>query len=222
MDIAIQAGGTFEELRTTARWAELLGLSTLAVADHYLLSLGDDFGTVPAFDALSQLAALAVETDHIGLAVLVSPITFRHPAVLAKTAVTIDHLSGGRFALGVGTGWLEREHEVFGLGFPETGERFAMLEDALGYLRAFLDPDHPGHDGRWFSLEAVPSRASADWPVADRGGRDRAAPDPSARRGLCRRVQLLPGSPGRVAGPGRPSPGRRQGRRSGSGRPPDQ
>ena len=157
MDIAIQAGGTFEELRTTARWAELLGLSTLAVADHYLLSLGDDFGTVPAFDALAQLAALAVETDHIGLAVLVSPITFRHPAVLAKTAVTIDHLSGGRFALGVGTGWLEREHEVFGLGFPETGERFAMLEDALGYLRAFLDPDHPGHEGRWFSLEAVPT-----------------------------------------------------------------
>jgi alkanesulfonate monooxygenase SsuD/methylene tetrahydromethanopterin reductase-like flavin-dependent oxidoreductase (luciferase family) len=157
MDIAIQAGGTFEELRTTARWAELLGLSTMAVADHYLLSLGDDFGTVPAFDALAQLAALAVETDHIGLAVLVSPITFRHPAVLAKTAVTIDHLSGGRFALGVGTGWLEREHEVFGLGFPETGERFAMLEDALGYLRAFLDPDHPGHEGRWFSLEAVPT-----------------------------------------------------------------
>ncbi|HEY5727800.1 MAG TPA: LLM class flavin-dependent oxidoreductase [Acidimicrobiia bacterium] len=157
MDIAIQAGGTFEELRTTARWAELLGLSTLAVADHYLLSLGDDFGTVPAFDALAQLAALAVETDHIGLAVLVSPITFRHPAVLAKTAVTIDHLSGGRFALGVGTGWLEREHEVFGLAFPETAERFAMLEDALGYLRAFFDSDHPGHEGRWFSLEAVPT-----------------------------------------------------------------
>jgi alkanesulfonate monooxygenase SsuD/methylene tetrahydromethanopterin reductase-like flavin-dependent oxidoreductase (luciferase family) len=155
VDIAIQAGGTFEELRTTARWAELLGLSTLAVADHYLLSLGDDSGTVPAFDALAQLAALAVETDHIGLAVLVSPITFRHPAVLAKTAVTIDHLSGGRFALGVGTGWLEREHEVFGFAFPETAERFAMLEDALGYLRAFLDPDHPGHRGRWFSLEAV-------------------------------------------------------------------
>jgi alkanesulfonate monooxygenase SsuD/methylene tetrahydromethanopterin reductase-like flavin-dependent oxidoreductase (luciferase family) len=157
VDIAIQADGTFEELRTTARWAELLGLSTLAVADHYLLSLADDLGTVPVFDALAQLAALAVETDRIGLAVLVSPITFRHPAVLAKTAVTIDHLSGGRFALGVGTGWLEREHEVFGFAFPETAERFAMLEDALGYLRAFLDPDHPGHQGRWFSLEAVPT-----------------------------------------------------------------
>ncbi len=63
MDIAIQAGGTFEELRTTARWAELLGLSTLAVADHYLFSLGDDMRDVPAFDALAQLAALAVETE---------------------------------------------------------------------------------------------------------------------------------------------------------------
>jgi alkanesulfonate monooxygenase SsuD/methylene tetrahydromethanopterin reductase-like flavin-dependent oxidoreductase (luciferase family) len=157
MDIAIQAGGTFEELRTTARWAELLGLSTLAVADHYLLSLGDDFATVPAFDALAQLAALAVETQQVGLTVLVSPVTIRHPAVLAKTAVTIDHLSGGRFALGVGTGWLAREHEVFGFAFPGTSERFDMLEDALGYLRAFLDPDHPGHQGRWFSLEAVPT-----------------------------------------------------------------
>ena len=67
MDIAIQAGGDFEELRTTARWAELLGLSTLAVADHYLVSLGDDSGEVPAFDALTQLAALAVTTESIGL-----------------------------------------------------------------------------------------------------------------------------------------------------------
>ncbi|MBA2336498.1 MAG: LLM class flavin-dependent oxidoreductase, partial [Acidimicrobiia bacterium] len=104
MDIAFQTSGDIERLRSSARWCELLGLSTFAVPDHYLLSLADDTAATPAFDALTQIAALAADTSTIGLAVLVSPITFRHPAVLAKTAVTIDHLSGGRFALGVGTG----------------------------------------------------------------------------------------------------------------------
>ncbi len=186
MDIAIQAGGDFEELRTTARWTELLGLSTLAVADHYLVSLGPDSGETPAFDALTQLAALAVTTETIGLTVLVSPITFRHPAVLAKTAVTIDHLSGGRFALGVGTGWLEREHEVFGFDFPGVPERFSMLEDALGYLRAFLDPGHPGHQGPWFSLEAVPTAPATDRPAPAGGGRYRPGADTPSRRLVCR------------------------------------
>lgn len=157
MDIAFQTSGDIEQLRTSARWCELLGLSTFAVPDHYLLSLADDTAATPAFDAFTQIAALAADTSTIGLTVLVSPITFRHPAVLAKTAVTVDHLSGGRFALGVGTGWMEREHQVFGFDFPARADRFAMLEDALRYLRAFLDPDHPGHQGRWFSLEAVPT-----------------------------------------------------------------
>jgi alkanesulfonate monooxygenase len=71
-------------------------------------------------------------------------------------AVTLDQMSGGRFALGVGTGWMDREHEVFGIPYPDRGTRFAMLEDALGYLTAAFDPDHPGHTGPFYSLEPFP------------------------------------------------------------------
>jgi alkanesulfonate monooxygenase SsuD/methylene tetrahydromethanopterin reductase-like flavin-dependent oxidoreductase (luciferase family) len=87
---------------------------------------------------------------------LVSPVTFRHPAVLGKMAVTLDDMSGGRFGLGVGTGWLEAEHEVFGLPFPERQERFDLLEEALGYLRAMFDPAAPGYDGSRFRLAPQP------------------------------------------------------------------
>jgi alkanesulfonate monooxygenase SsuD/methylene tetrahydromethanopterin reductase-like flavin-dependent oxidoreductase (luciferase family) len=79
------------------------------------------------------------------LVVLVSPITFRHPAVMLKAATTIDHMSGGRFALGLGTGWLDREHEIFGIPCPPMAERFYVQWPAgfdreegdkiLGYLR---------------------------------------------------------------------------------------
>lgn len=112
----------------------------------------------PVYDAFPQLAGLARETRQIGLALLVSPITFRHPAVLLKNAVTIDAMSGGRFSLGVGTGWLEEEHELFGLPFPEPSERFARLEEVLGYLRAAFSPDGPGFDGRFYQL--APGRIS--------------------------------------------------------------
>ena len=67
---------------------------------------------------------LARETDRIRLGILVSPITFRHPAVIAKSAATLDEMSDGRLDLGIGTGWQEHEHSAFGLGFPPTGERF--------------------------------------------------------------------------------------------------
>ena len=68
-------------------------------------------------------------------------------------AVTIDRMSGGRFGLGVGTGWLDKEHEVFGFPYPDMATRFAMLEDALAYIRAMLAPDPTGHDGEYYTLE---------------------------------------------------------------------
>lgn len=129
---------------------------SLALPDHYLTSLPKDGSeTIPALDGLAQLAGLARETDRIQLSVMVSPITFRHPAVIGKMAVTIDHMSSGRFALGVGTGWLEAEHRVFGLEFFDRVTRFEMLEECLGYLRAMFDPGPVGFQGTHFALEAV-------------------------------------------------------------------
>ena len=153
-EIALQTSGPYDVLLANATCAEANGLVALAVPDHYVLAMGDP-SSVPAYDALAQLAALARETASIELSVLVSPITFRHPAVLAKTALTIDHLSGGRFTLGIGTGWLEREHELFGFDFPDLAQRFEILEESLAYVRALLAAEPPGFSGRHFSLEAT-------------------------------------------------------------------
>ncbi len=112
--------------------------------------------TTPASDALIQLAGLARDTTDIELVVLVSPITFRHPAVLVKTAITIDRMSGGRFTLGIGTGWMDREHEVFGFDYPPMPERFDMLEEALAYVSAALSDEPTGFSGEHFTLEAFP------------------------------------------------------------------
>ncbi|MCB1247608.1 MAG: LLM class flavin-dependent oxidoreductase, partial [Acidimicrobiia bacterium] len=105
---------------------------------------------------LIQLGGLARETTDLELVVLVAPITFRHPAVLAKTGSTLDIMSGGRFTLGVGTGWMDMEHEVFGIPYPDRKERFAMLEEALAYLYAAFDPRHPGYDGERYRLKDFP------------------------------------------------------------------
>jgi len=112
--------------------------------------------TTPANDAFAQLAGLARETSSIELSVLVSPITFRHPAVLVKNAVTIDEMSGGRFTLGIGAGWMDREHEVFGLDYPSRNIRFEMLEEALGYVSAALAAEPTGFKGKHYELEPFP------------------------------------------------------------------
>ncbi len=157
MEYALQVAGPYERLLEAAGFARDRGLVALALPDHYLLALSEEEArTTPALDAFVQFGGLARDTESIGLVMLVSPITFRHPAVLAKMAVTLDHMSGGRFSLGVGTGWMDREHEVFGFDYPDMRERFAMLEDALGYLSAAFDPASPGFESDRYRLEAFP------------------------------------------------------------------
>jgi alkanesulfonate monooxygenase SsuD/methylene tetrahydromethanopterin reductase-like flavin-dependent oxidoreductase (luciferase family) len=128
-------GGSYGRLVELARWAEDFGLDAFARSDHYLHM----DHSADATDALVSLAGVAVETSSIRLVTLVSPITFRHPAVMAKAATTIDEISGGRFSLGVGTGWMQSEHDAFGLDLPPLGERFARLEESLAYISAVFD-----------------------------------------------------------------------------------
>ncbi|VAV96371.1 hypothetical protein MNBD_ACTINO01-1080 [hydrothermal vent metagenome] len=157
MEYALQVAGPYDRLLEAAALARDRGLVALALPDHYLLALAEDEArTAPALDAFVQFGGLARDTESIGLVMLVSPITFRHPAVLAKMAVTLDHMSGGRFSLGVGTGWMDREHEVFGFTYPDMKERFAMLEEALAYLSAAFNPEAPGFAGERYRLEAFP------------------------------------------------------------------
>lgn len=147
-----QLGGTYDQLLAVARWAEDNGLHSFARSDHYY-STRDP---VPdATDAFATLAGLARDTNRIRLAVLVSPLTFRHPAVIAKNAATIDQMSGGRFDLGLGTGWMAEEHEAYGLSFPDAEERFARLEEGIDYLRAAFGGGEAVFDGDHYTLDAT-------------------------------------------------------------------
>jgi alkanesulfonate monooxygenase SsuD/methylene tetrahydromethanopterin reductase-like flavin-dependent oxidoreductase (luciferase family) len=116
------------------------GLEGLFRSDHYLGIVGGRAGA--AHDAWATLAALAARTSRIRLGTLVSPVTFRHPAVLARMAVTADHVSNGRIEVGIGAGWYEAEHEAHGFAFPPIRERFDKLEaDAEAIVRAWTEDD---------------------------------------------------------------------------------
>ena len=145
-----QVGGSYSELRDLAQWAEDQGLDAFARSDHFLNQ--DD--SAPSTDALTTYGGLAEATNSIQLVVLVTPLTFRHPAVIAKTATTLDEMSGGRFALGVGTGWMQSEHDTFGLDLPPLAERFDRLGETLGYLRAVFTSNE-GFAGRYYHLDPI-------------------------------------------------------------------
>jgi alkanesulfonate monooxygenase SsuD/methylene tetrahydromethanopterin reductase-like flavin-dependent oxidoreductase (luciferase family) len=142
-------GGTYSQQLEAARWAEAEGLVSFARCDHYM-SGGEP--TPDATDAFAVLAGLARDTERIRLCVLVTPITFRHPAVIAKNAVTIDQMSGGRLDLGVGTGWMELEHQALGLPFPDWPERWSRFDEALDYLEAVFGPGPAHYEGRHYRV----------------------------------------------------------------------
>lgn len=146
-----QMGGTYEQLLAAARWAEEAGLVAFARSDHYYW---DREPAPAATDAFATIAGLARETRRIRLCVLVTPVTFRHPAVIAKTAATIDEMSGGRFDLGIGTGWFDIEHDAFGLPFPAWSERFGRLEETLVYVQTAFREGHGSFSGRYYELDA--------------------------------------------------------------------
>jgi alkanesulfonate monooxygenase SsuD/methylene tetrahydromethanopterin reductase-like flavin-dependent oxidoreductase (luciferase family) len=152
VEFGVQIAHPYESVIDAAQLAEKWGLAAVKVPDHYLGTADMETWNLPAYDALVQLAGLSRETSRIEIGTLVTPITFRHPAVVAKSAVTLDEMSGGRFTLGLGVGWMDKEHSVFGISFPPVGERFDMLEETLGYLGAFFDPSHPGFDGDIYKL----------------------------------------------------------------------
>ncbi len=159
MEFAVQTiGNTYDEFRDAARWAESKGMAAFAIPDHYIMGKSDDGEMRPTYDAFAVMAGLARETASIELVILVSPITFRHPAVLAKSAATIQEMAGGRFKLGVGTGWLEQEHTNFGIDFPDTKERFARTEEALGYLRAAFSDSPTDFSGEFYQLQGFDIR----------------------------------------------------------------
>jgi len=129
-----QESVTWEQWRALAKACEEGRIEALFRSDHYLSVMGAEGRG--SLDAWTTLGALAAVTTTLRLGALVSPVTFRHPSVLAKSVVTADHISGGgRIELGMGTGWLEAEHSAYGFPFPPTGERFGLLEEQIEIVR---------------------------------------------------------------------------------------
>ena len=134
-----QEGVTWEHWVALADACESAGLEGLFRSDHYLsIVRGGEAGSL---DAWTTLAALAVRTERIRLGTLVSPVTFRPPAVLAKAVVTAQEISGGRVELGMGAGWYAAEHEAYGFPFPPIGERIDELERQLEVVTRHWDAD---------------------------------------------------------------------------------
>lgn len=151
----------FDRVARYAQLAESAGFSQLWVSDHFWFDLGR-YGGPPGRqgtpECWTMLSALAVLTSRARLGTLVLATGFRPPTLLAKMAATLDQLSGGRLDLGLGAGWNEAEFTENGLPFPRPGERLAMLEEALGVLRALLTTDGrpASFRGRWYRAEDAP------------------------------------------------------------------
>lgn len=139
------------ELLDVARLVDGCGFESLWVIDHQLPAAAASMAG-SQFDAWTVLAAFAAATRDVTLGTLVTCNGFRHPALLAKIVTTVDHISGGRVALGIGAGWFEEEHRVFGWPFPPARERLERLDEALTVINQVWTEERPQFSGRYTSL----------------------------------------------------------------------
>jgi F420-dependent oxidoreductase-like protein len=138
--------------------AEQAGFGLVTVMDHYYQISGVGPETDPMLEGYTMLAALAARTTRVRLGTLVSGVTYRNPAVLAKTATTLDVLSGGRAIFGLGAAWNEVEHEGYGVDFPSIGERMDRLDEALTIARLMFTEDRPSFTGKNYRIQEALNR----------------------------------------------------------------
>jgi F420-dependent oxidoreductase-like protein len=170
-----QEGVTWEQWVALARACEDNGIEALFRSDHYIGFHAP--GTSGSLDCWATVAALASVTTKLRLGSLVSPVTFRHPSVLAKAVATADHVSGGRVELGIGGGWMQREHEAYGFPFPETRVRMEMLAEQIEIIHRQWTEDSFDFDGRHYQLRqstALPKPVQRPRPPLIVGGAARA------------------------------------------------
>jgi len=134
--------------------AEATGWDGIWVADHFLPFMGDDMGDM--HEAWSILAGIAAAVPRVRLGPLVTGNTYRNPAVLAKIATTVDHISGGRCVLGIGSGWQENEHIAYGIEYGTAGSRLDMLEEALQIIRGLLHDERTSLSGEHYEIANAP------------------------------------------------------------------
>jgi alkanesulfonate monooxygenase SsuD/methylene tetrahydromethanopterin reductase-like flavin-dependent oxidoreductase (luciferase family) len=149
-----QAGRSWPEVLDGFLLAEDLGFDHGWLVDHFV---DTDHGPgVPVLEAWTLLSAIAARTSRIRLGVLVTSNTFRHPALLLKEAVTVDHVSGGRLILGLGSGWNVDEHRRYGIALPEPRERVDRLAEAVELIDLLQRQERTTFTGRFYGVEEAP------------------------------------------------------------------
>lgn len=146
-----QQGGTLTDYQYLWQKAEELGFDWASVMDHFLAVQTDP--NEPCLEGMTLLAAMAARTSRIRCGVLAVGVTYRNPALLAKIATTIDHISGGRLELCLGAAWYELEHRQMGIPFPRVGERIAMLAEAAAILKQLWTQERTTYHGRYYTIE---------------------------------------------------------------------
>jgi len=149
---------SYAELERFWRLADELGFYGVWDYDHFYGpdAIGDAVARdyrKDTLEAWTTLAAMATVVKRARVGCLVTGVTYRNPAVLAKMAVTVDHISGGRLEFGLGAAWHEAEHRGYGIPFPSAGERIAILDEALRVIKALWTEDTASFDGQHFRLE---------------------------------------------------------------------
>jgi F420-dependent oxidoreductase-like protein len=142
---------SYEDYRDLWLRAEELGYDWVSDFDHFYPIHSDPAG--PQLEGLTLLSAMAAQTSRVRCAVLVLGVTYRHPAVLANMAATIDHVSGGRLELGMGAAWFELEHDQYGIPFPRIGVRMDMLDEACRVMRSLWTRETTTFEGKHFRLK---------------------------------------------------------------------
>ena len=143
----------FERVVEQARAAEAAGFDLVTVMDHFYQIAGIGPEEDPMLEAYTTLGALAASTSRVRLATLVTGVTYRNPALLAKLVTTLDIISGGRAMLGIGAAWNESEHIGYGFEFPPIGERMDRLDEALTICRLMFTQVRPSFVGRYYRIE---------------------------------------------------------------------
>jgi F420-dependent oxidoreductase-like protein len=145
--------GLFDRIVATAKAAENAGFDLVTVMDHFYQIRGIGPETDPMMEAYTTLGALAASTSRVKLGTLVTGVTYRNPAMLAKMVTTLDVISKGRAILGIGAAWNEDEHKGYGFEFPPIGQRMDRLDEALTIAKLMFTQDRPSFEGKYYKID---------------------------------------------------------------------
>jgi F420-dependent oxidoreductase-like protein len=145
----------FDHVVMLANTAETAGFDSVFVMDHFYQLPNIGPRTDPMLEGYTVLAGMAARTKKVRLGTLVSGVTYRNPAFLAKVVTTLDVVSSGRAILGIGAAWNEDEHRGYGYEFPPVGERLSRLEEALQICRAMFREEEPTFEGRYYRIQGA-------------------------------------------------------------------